>query len=512
MPDHNAEPNPADRSGEFPRWLLVCGYIVLLAIALLPIWLTDTLPPSDYSAHLARMRILVSLPDSPALQQFYQIHWSVVPNLAMDIVVPLLAKLMPLETAGRVYFSLIFLLTSSGMIALHYAVHRRLSAWPLIVFLFLYNWMLILGLMSYLFALGLAIWGMAAWVHLRERAARFRMPLFYAFSVMLFIAHLAAFGFYAMVVVCYEAQRFFDRPPSRKGNWGMQWLLTLGQFVVPAGLLLASRTASLASLTSHWQPIRKALAPASLVWNYNQTLDLVTIIVLAQIVIIGFISRRLVLARSLKLAVAVAVLVFLAMPSTILSSDYADYRIIPATAFLFIAGTDLRVARKDLGVLLLVGLTGLFAVRMAVVVNHWRELDRRYAVYLQAIDKLPVGSRLFAAFAYADAATSLWNRDLNEESVPPYALIRKSALVPFIYADANTTPVSFTQPYRALAEATSKSLYYGGDSPDWAMIEKHFDYWLIARESLFKTPLPGGLDVVFEGPDFRLYRVRGASR
>ena len=69
----------------------------------IPIW-THRLPPiSDYVNHLARMDVIATLAKNPQLAHFYEINWQVIPNLTMDLIVPLLARFMNVYLAGQIY-------------------------------------------------------------------------------------------------------------------------------------------------------------------------------------------------------------------------------------------------------------------------------------------------------------------------------------------------------------------------------------------------------------------------
>src|SRR5215469_16077076 len=107
MQQRLGSPTPA-----FRRFALL--FIALFAAASLPVLACDSLPLFDYPNHLARMHILSDLPQSPVLQQFYEIAWRPLPNLAMDAIVPVLAQLMPLAWAGKVFVLLTLLLLVGG--------------------------------------------------------------------------------------------------------------------------------------------------------------------------------------------------------------------------------------------------------------------------------------------------------------------------------------------------------------------------------------------------------------
>ena len=69
-------------------------FAALTLLISIPIW-THPLPPlSDYVNHLARMHVIATLAKNPQLASFYEIDWQVIPNLTMDLIVPLLARVM----------------------------------------------------------------------------------------------------------------------------------------------------------------------------------------------------------------------------------------------------------------------------------------------------------------------------------------------------------------------------------------------------------------------------------
>ena len=66
-------------------------YLLLTAIVLAPFLAVRFPAMGDTLNHLARMHVLAALPYSADLQRYYAIHWSPIPYLAMDAIVPLLA-------------------------------------------------------------------------------------------------------------------------------------------------------------------------------------------------------------------------------------------------------------------------------------------------------------------------------------------------------------------------------------------------------------------------------------
>ena len=81
--------------------------IAASAVLLVPFFVIEILPLQDYPNHLARIHTLNHLENSPILREYYQASWALVPNLAMDVIVPLLARLFPLEVAGAFHTEIV---------------------------------------------------------------------------------------------------------------------------------------------------------------------------------------------------------------------------------------------------------------------------------------------------------------------------------------------------------------------------------------------------------------------
>src|ERR1700720_2254187 len=87
--------------------IYIIGGLILAAMLLAPIWIVAFPPLLDYPNHLARAFVLAHLNDSNfSFPQFYRADWGAYPYLGMDASLAVLGRLLPIETAGRVYLSL----------------------------------------------------------------------------------------------------------------------------------------------------------------------------------------------------------------------------------------------------------------------------------------------------------------------------------------------------------------------------------------------------------------------
>ena len=70
-----------------------------------------------------------------------------------------------------------FALIISGTLALNRALIGRWSVMPLFAIPLLYNFIFLVGLMNYIFGIGVALWALAGWIAVRERAWPLRFAL-----------------------------------------------------------------------------------------------------------------------------------------------------------------------------------------------------------------------------------------------------------------------------------------------------------------------------------------------
>src|SRR5262245_4635677 len=199
------------RSQDFSVAQIMILFVALILLISIPIW-THPLPPlSDYVNHLARMQVIAELSNSHPIARFYELSWQVIPNLAMDIVVPPLARIVNVYLAGQIFLVLMFVVIISGVLVLNRVLIGRFSVLPLFAIPLLYNYVFLVGLMNYIFGIGIVIWALAGWFAVRERTWPIRFVLSSFFIVVLFFCHLSALGIYGTGLLSAELLRLWER-------------------------------------------------------------------------------------------------------------------------------------------------------------------------------------------------------------------------------------------------------------------------------------------------------------
>jgi len=192
---------------DFTGRQIAAVFVALAAITSIPILLNPWLPLSDYINHLSRMYVINAIGSDPDLARFYEIDWQIIPNLMMDLIVPLLHRVMNIFAAGQVYTTASFVLILSGTVALNRRLFGHWSILPLIAFPLLYNVVFLVGTMNYIFGIGLSLWALASWMWLREQNLPLRLAVSMLFVLALFFCHLYAVGLYALGLLAFELHR-----------------------------------------------------------------------------------------------------------------------------------------------------------------------------------------------------------------------------------------------------------------------------------------------------------------
>ncbi len=101
---------PDRRSAGIRIWVVALIYGLLTCAAVLPVFSVNVPLLVDYPNHLARLQILATIDDVPALQERYAVEWAVLPNLAMDALLPPLVGVLSVFEVGRLFIALTLLL------------------------------------------------------------------------------------------------------------------------------------------------------------------------------------------------------------------------------------------------------------------------------------------------------------------------------------------------------------------------------------------------------------------
>lgn len=510
---HSAAANVAERS----RTVAAQAGLVA-ALIVLPLIYTLVPPLQDYPNHLARMFALASLPGNETLGRFYQVEWAAIPNLIMDLVVPPLVPVFGVYLAGRIFIGATLLLMLLGPMALQRAVYGRWSAWPLVGGIFVYNGFLFVGLMNYLFGVGVAVFGLAAWVGMSDRNPLLRALVSLAFCAVLYTCHLSALGLYGLSIASFEAWRLWSQKQSRVGVLAASAGAIGIPFLPFLYLLVKSPTWGLSGDFS-WQAQGKFDALTMMVSVYSDLTDIPLLLMIASALWFG-IHRKLIRIHPAGVLVAVVLfLAFLAMPRLAFGSWMADQRLMVGMFVMTLGFVSVDLRRPEVNHAFFAICLVSVAFRVVDVSVNWSAISQPLLELRNSIRAMPPGSRLLVADAdVTDAAVAI---EAALSHAPNLAVIERSALVSRLFV------VPGKQILRAREGAREHVDNEDGDTPTisrvmassdgpsssgptyWDNWQSTYDYMIVLGTDPNESanPDPDLLRMIHNGREFQLFKI-----
>ena len=520
MPISN-EYDPAHIDARVERPIIVLGQTLLVAaLIVLPLFYTLVPPLEDYPNHLARMFILAQHTSNEFLSRFYTIAWAPIPNLIMDIAIPPLIPLVGVYTAGRIFIGATLLLLLLGPMAVHRAIYRTWSAWPLIGGLFVYNGFLFVGLMNYLFGIGIAVCGLAAWIAQAERSIALKMIVSFIFCAILYACHAAALAIYGLSIASLELWRLWSTRSLNAHAIIISGIALCLPFLPFIYIVMHSPMWGLAQQYV-WESQGKLQAIETFLSVYSDYAD-IPFLVLIVAAIATAIRRGLVRFHAAGLIIAVVIAVaFVLMPRQAFGSWMADQRLLVGLFFMSLGfiSVDLRKLEKQ-NAFFAICLVAI-AFRIVDVSVNWAALSQPMLELKSALHSLQPGSRLFVT--RLDNSTSGAIDDALSHS-PNLAVIERSALVSRLFTvegkqivharddfhehvdveDGDTPSISQALITAKTKTATGKAAHYWDDWDDF------YDYLIVLGTDPEDTtnPAPDMLQLVHVGRGFDLYKIK----
>ena len=441
--------------------------IVLCSTLLMPLAAVDVPPLLDYPNHLARAYALAWGQQDAFLSRMYAPHWAIIPNLAVDLVLPPLLWIMPVHIAGRILLAATLLLPVIGTVLYSNVLFGRRSYWSVAVCLVACNGLFLLGFINFQLGIGLALVCAAAWMARREAHPAATVSIGAICAVLLFFSHLMGLLFFLILLGSYEIERAWIS--YRQGDSLIAvvarraaWLLPV--VAPPMALYVVSAFADVRSgivwETGHDKLIRAAM---SLV-NYNLPLDIVSASLLAAF-LLTCAGLRLIRVP-LRSAVALGAVggLFAVAPLGFKGTGYIDARF--AVMFGFLVFASVRPVRlPDRAALLVaVAVVALFGVRTSQVAVVWYAHNRDLAELRDAMSVVEPGSRVLLAMVDADEVgpgqdTFLRRQYLSDGTrldahTAALLLIERHAFWTFLFAEPTQQPITLRSPYRDIAART----------------------------------------------------------
>jgi hypothetical protein len=523
------EPPSTARAEHFTNAQIAALFAVLAAIASIPILLYPWPPLGDYINHLSRMHVIATVRSDPDLARFYQIDWQVIPNLMMDLIVPLLQRVMNVYLAGQTYTIMCFVVILSGTMALNRQLYGRWSVLPLIAFPLLYNSVFLVGTMNYLFGIGLSLWALTAWAALRERAIALRLVVSMLFVLALFFCHLFSVGVYALGLFAFELERLrtlrgrkplsslFQRRQDGRPSPLLDFVACGLPFLPVIPLMLMSPTWGL-RWDFNWELNGKLSGLIFVIEVYSHAATFFLAAIVAAAAVWSIRHRALQFHPFGWVLLVVGGVTYFVMPRVMFDTYMADQRLPIALAFMIIACAhlDLRddFVRRGFATVLVL----MLAVRAFEVQSVWHEVSRGTSAFRDSVRQIDRGAKVLVAYADPDNGDNA--RELWLMHAACLAIIERSALVTTAFTVLGKQVMHVRRNYRdrvdtedgtppSVKQLLQPSILSDDDEPPyWANWTADFDYvYVLFTGAEYPNPDPSRLAPVYAGSRFMLYKI-----
>ncbi|HEY4140751.1 MAG TPA: hypothetical protein VGM57_05015 [Pseudolabrys sp.] len=499
------------------KTVIQISFAILFCVALGPVFLTPIPAMVDYPNHLARMYIL-SAAGTPDANPYYQTAWALYPNLAMDLVVPLFAKLIGVETATRLFLLLSQLLIVGGALALEQVVKGRVQIAGFVALMFLYCLPFTWGFVNFEFGIGVALFGIAAMLWAQEGAWPLRLAVNTLFVVALFAAHFFALGIYGATLGIVELWRARERKAAHA-----QTAARLAVLALPAVLVLLVMMLDAGAIGGEgnaWHFEFKPLWFFRIFNGYNLPVAALSMFGLGMLG--NFLAKRgfLVIMRvGLWLAIGFGIL-YVLLPSSLFGTSFVDFRVIAAAAFILPAFCDVTLPERTWLFRALYAVALITVANLLVVYFVWLSYRADYASLIASFARIEKGATVLSGTTGNGDDPPFNNlTDYPFYYAPALAVHYANAFVPNLFAAAGKQPVTVREDMRHLAvphggpvPMSILSAIAAGKTAD--IVPQYLRAWPRDFQYLYvlgaptANPLPDLLEELDRSSRFVLYKIR----
>jgi hypothetical protein len=471
----------------------------------------------DVPNHTAGIHILANLDTSPFLHHYYDVEWALIPNIAIDIILPPLARLIGAENAMTLFVASALVLLAAGSAAVNRSLFGRWTIFAFVPLLFLHNRIFLWGFASQLFFTGLAMCLFAGWLQWRlDLRPVVRTAAFTLAACVLWLGHIFAFATFAILVGGWEiacALRHSGRPRAKIG-----WLMVGAVPFVPGLTMIgASRTFD-GAVDLAWLGLAPKITGATyMLYAYSIPLDIASILLVFGVLGVLLLTRQALLHPMMWGPLSIFAALYLAMPPNLFGGSLADCRLVPVASMVLVASMAPRVQPVPWRGALACGVASLLIVRTFVLSAEWAGFAETYRDIRAAIARIEPGSRLAVAVMRHE-----WPAldDPPLTHVPAVAVIDRDAFVNMMFAKPghhiltvtyNTDTEFYADPshyWLRRSNAGSKDHALDVEQPVELIPLRRFDYLLMMRPHLADPPTKSVASLIFAGDQFALYRIR----
>jgi hypothetical protein len=345
-------------------------------------------------------------------------------------------------------------------------------------------------------------------LYLRMRGAHFitLIPVFVVGCFGLMLCHVAAFGLFALAIGFFELSDAFaslrriSLPVIREFAIDLlQRELRAAAFLLPPFVIFLcfSPTAEQGGAIV-WSTLQQKAESVAAVTLFSSPVPELSLLLLALIgLVAAFASGVVRLHRSAFPILIAMICMWLLLPRSVLGGGYVDYRVPWAISFFLLGMLLPSTGKPALAVPLKVWFSALVIFRIVLIAWLWLSWEPVIACIDAALRHLPPGARLMVVQGHRMSTSAARRPSLLH--VAAYAVARRQAFEPNLYASISGQMLSFQPSYLSLQEFTSPE--------ELRTIDPRYNYLLVIDPESAKLAPELPLTKIAAGRQFALFSI-----
>jgi hypothetical protein len=505
-------------------WTRKWFWVLILIVISVPFWMTDFPPLMDLPGHMARYHVMRELPTSPDLQRYYGFQWGLVGNMGVDLIVYSLKDFLSVERATWAVSLLTVLLTALSIPLLSKTIHGSVQATSLLALPFVYSHFFHWGFLNYALSVALALLALSLWISIEVHRVLFRSLVFMIVGLFVWLCHSMGWAILALSIGVMELQKSINtfgwRPwPVIRQTGCYVWPMSL-----PLLLMVFWRKDVTLEKTSFYTDQFVAVKFGELAATlraFNMPLDLLSILVIFLFLYWCIRERRSQFHAPLLWASIALLFAYAIMPSTIMTSAFADTRLVPVIYMLLLIALAVPAATRRFTLILSTVFLLLFVARMVTITQGWADAGRRVTQHLAALNFIGPGSAVLAVVV-KKCSNHGWKINYEYPHLTDMSVVRRNAFVNSQWATSGAQLMTIYYNADSKYHTDPSQYAYVADCPPGRMPKvantladfprDRFDYvWIVQREGNI-IPATSDMQLLYSDQDTSLYRIIKSER
>lgn len=180
-------------------------FALLLAINVIPVFGVSYFLTGDGPAHLYNANIIAQLllKDAPAIADFFNLRYALIPNLGGHTLLTILTVLVPAALAEKLVYGLYLILLPLGFRYLVRQLNPEAVAWTLVIFPLAHNFCFYVGFQSFCIGLAMMFYSIGAYFRIQPTSKPVRYLPFGALLLLTAYFHLFTAVLVVMAIVVH---------------------------------------------------------------------------------------------------------------------------------------------------------------------------------------------------------------------------------------------------------------------------------------------------------------------